>query len=323
MTMMANSLFKISFGIVAAVCLLPVASAETPRPDAVVSLTGPGDFKTIQQAINQAPQTTTSEKPWTILVKPGTYKELVLVQREKRFVRLIGEDPQTTVISYGLFASMKGPDGLEIGTFRTPTVMIDADDFTLEKLTLENSAGPVGQALAVRVDGDRVAFRDCIFKGHQDTVLINRGRQYFENCTISGTVDFIFGGATAWFERCTLHCLRDGYITAASTPAEAAYGFVFSNCTITASPGVKIYLGRPWRPHASTLFIRTAMPAGVRAEGWHNWGKPEREQTARYSEFGSTGPGANPEGRVKWARPVDAGEIEGLSPAKVLGGWMP
>lgn len=299
------------------------AAAESPRAGAVVSTRGDGDFKTVQEAINKAPQTTSADKPWTILVKPGTYKELILVQREKRFVRLVGEDPKTTVITYGVFASMKGPDGLDIGTFRTPTVLIDADDFTIEKLTLENSAGPVGQALAVRVDGDRVTFRDCIFNGHQDTILVNRGRQYFENCTITGTVDFIFGGATAWFERCTLHCLRDGYITAASTPAETPYGFVFSNCTITASPGVKIYLGRPWRPHAGTIFLNTRMPDGIRPEGWHNWDKPEREQTARYSEFGSTGPGTNPGQRVKWARPMDAKQAGELTVSHVFGGWTP
>jgi pectinesterase len=300
-----------------------LASAADPRPDAVVSLTGEGDFKTVQEAINKTPQTTTSEKPWTILIKPGTYKELIHIQREKRFVRLLGEDPKTTVITYGLFASMKGPDGLDIGTFRTPTVLIDADDFAIEKLTLENSAGPVGQALAVRVDGDRVAFRDCVFNGHQDTILINRGRQYFENCTISGTVDFIFGGATAWFERCTMNCLRDGYITAASTPAEAAYGFVFSNCTINVDPGKKVYLGRPWRPYAATIFLNTRMTEGIRPEGWNNWDKPERETTARYSEFGSTGPGASPESRVKWARPLDAKQAGEVTVSRVLGGWTP
>ena len=293
------------------------------RPDAIVSASGGGDFTTVQEAINKAPQTTTAEKPWTILVKPGTYKELILVQREKRFVRLVGEDPLTTVITYGLFASMKGPDGLEIGTFRTPTVMIDADDFTIEKLTLENSAGPVGQALALRVDGDRVAFRNCIFNGFQDTILLNRGRQYFEDSTIHGAVDFIFGGATAFFERCTLNCVRDGYITAASTPAESPYGFVFSNCIITASPGAKIYLGRPWRSHASTIFISTRMPEGIRPEGWHNWGQPDREKTARYSESGSTGPGAISGRRVTWTRLLDAKQAGEITVSRVLGGWTP
>lgn len=294
------------------------------QPDAVVSPDGSAAFTTVQDAINKAPQTTTAGKPWTILVKPGTYKELVHIQREKRFVRLIGEDPLTTVITYNLYAAMKGPDGKDIGTFRTPSVLIDADDFTVENLTLENSAGPVGQALAVRVDGDRVAFRNCRFLGHQDTILLNRGRQYFEGCTIIGTVDFIFGGATAWFERCTLNCLRDGYITAASTPAEVPFGFVFSNCTITAaSPGIKVYLGRPWRPFASTTFINTRMDDCIRPEGWHNWGNPDREKTARYSEINTTGPGANPAKRVPWALKTEGVKAEDISLEKVLSAWTP
>lgn len=294
------------------------------QPDAIVSPDGSAPFTTVQEAINKVPQTTTAENPWAILVKPGTYKELVHIQREKRFVRLIGEDPATTVITYNLFASMKGPDGKDIGTFRTPSVLIDADDFTVENLTLKNSAGPVGQALAVRVDGDRVTFRNCRFLGHQDTILLNRGRQYFENCTITGTVDFIFGGATAWFERCTLNCLRDGYITAASTPAEAPYGFVFSNCSITAAnPGLKVYLGRPWRPFASTLFLNTRMEDCIRPEGWHNWGQPDREKTTRYSEFNSTGPGADTSARVSWTRKTDPSQAADLKPEKVLSGWLP
>lgn len=291
--------------------------------DATVSASGGGDFTTVQDAINQVPQTTSAEHPWTILVKPGTYQELVHVQREKRFVRLIGEDPLTTVITYGLFAGMKGPDGKDIGTFRTPTVLIDADDFTVEKLTLANSAGPVGQALAIRVDGDRVAFRNCFFTGFQDTILLNRGRQYFKACTITGAVDYIFGGATAYFDHCTLNCVRDGYITAASTPAEAAYGFVFSHCSIDVKPGMKVYLGRPWRPHASTIFIGTRMSGGIRPEGWHNWGKPERETSARYSETGSSGPGADPGQRVKWAHPLDARQAAEITVQQVLGGWKP
>jgi pectinesterase len=298
--------------------LVPAALVGA-TPDAVVSADGGADFTTVQAAIDKAPQTTTAEKPWTILVKPGTYKELVYIQREKRFVRLVGEDAEKTIITYDLRASAKGPDGREIGTFRTPTVQIDAQDFTVENLTLENSAGPVGQALALRVDGDRVAFRNCRFLGFQDTILLNRGRQYFENCTIAGAVDFIFGGAAAWFDRCTIECVGNGYITAASTPEDAKYGFVFSHCVIRVKPGAKAYLGRPWRPFASTVFLDTEMAAGVRPEGWSNWSDPAREKTARFAEIRSTGPGAAPEKRVSWARHPDAAPTA----REVLGGWIP
>jgi pectinesterase len=316
-----SRIFTVLFALFSAVAL------RAATPNTIVASDGSAEFKTVQAAINAAPQTTTREQPWTILVKPGTYREVVYIQREKRHVRLIGEDAATTVITFNLNASAVGPDGEKIGTFRTPTVQIDADDFTLENLTLENTAGPTGQALAVRVDGDRVVFRNCRFLGWQDTILINRGRQYFENCYIAGATDFIFGGATAWFEACELHIAGNGYITAASTPPDAAYGFVFNRCRITAAkPDVKTYLGRPWRPHASTIFLRTDMSAVVRAEGWHNWGKPEREKTVRYAEFASTGEGALAAAREPWAPTLTSAQAAAITVEAVLGGtdhWRP
>ena len=166
---------------------------------ATVAADGTGDFRTVQEAINAAPQSTSADRPWTIRIKPGVYKERLYLQREKRFLRLVGEDAATTVLTYDLHAKVIGADGKEIGTFRTPTVQIDADDFTAENLTFENSSGPVGQALAVRLDGDRHVFRRCRFLGWQDTLLTNRGRHYFEECFIAGHVDFIFGAGTDWF----------------------------------------------------------------------------------------------------------------------------
>jgi pectinesterase len=193
-------------------------------------------------------------------------------------------------------------------------------------MTIANSAGPVGQALALRVDGDRVQFRNCRFLGWQDTILLNRGRQYFKDCYIEGHVDFIFGGATAFFENCHIHCLRNGYITAASTPADQAYGFVFRDSRITGEPDVKTYLGRPWRPYAMTVFINTEMSDVVRPEGWNNWRDPSREQTVRYGEHNSTGPGANLEERVDWAKQISANEAAKFTVEAVLGGedeWKP
>lgn len=306
--------------------LLPILSFAA-KPDAIVSSDGSAQYKTVQEAINAAPQNTRVTNTWTILIKPGTYKELIYVQREKRFVRLLGEDAEKTILTYDLNANLPGKDGKIIGTFRTPSTYIDADDFSAENITFENSAGPVGQALAIRVDGDRVSFRNCRFLGWQDTILINRGRQYFEKCFITGHVDFIFGGATAWFEQCTIECRGDGYITAASTPDTASFGYVFSNCELRSSkPGVKTYLGRPWRDFAATTFLNTKMSEVVRPEGWNNWSKPERETTTRYAEFGSTGPGANPEKRVSWARKLTKSEASAITVPKVLGGsdsWNP
>jgi pectinesterase len=312
-------------------CLAGVANTHSGREathyDAVVAADGSAQFKTVQAAINATPQTTSRNKPWAIYVKNATYKELVYVQREKRFVRLIGESADKTVITYDLYAGLTGLDGKPIGTFRTPTAVIDADDFTVENITFENSAGPKGQALAVRVEGDRVVFRKCRFLGWQDTILVNRGRQYFEDCYITGHVDFIFGGATCFFEKCQIHCRGNGYITAASTPDHQPYGFVFSNCRITGeSPEVRTYLGRPWRPFASVAFLNTEMSEVVRPVGWHNWDKPEREKTTRYSEFNSSGPGGSARERAAWSKQLTAAQARAINVQKVLGGadrWKP
>jgi pectinesterase len=305
----------------------PARALSAAEPDAIVAADGSGQYRTVQDAIDAAPPNTNADKGWVIFVRAGTYRELLYVQREKRFVALIGEDPLRTILTYNLSASSSGPDGKSIGTFRTPSTVIDADDFSAENVTFENGAGPVGQALAVRVDGDRVVFRNCRFLGWQDTVFLNRGRQYFESSFIAGHVDFIFGGATAFFERCHLHCWRNGYVTAASTPATRRHGFVFANSRITGeSPDVRTYLGRPWRDHAQTVFLNTDMGEVVRPEGWHNWARPERETTSRYAELGSTGAGARPQDRVPWAKPVSAAEAAAISVASVLGGtdgWDP
>ncbi len=306
------------------------AAAATPGPpshaDATVAADGSGQFHSVQDAIAAAPAGRPG-RPWIIRVRPGTYKERLYVQREKRFLALVGEDAGTTVVTFDMHAFLPGTDGKPIGTFRTPTAQIDADDFTAEGLTFENGAGPVGQALALRVDGDRVAFRNCRFVGWQDTVFLNRGRQYFEGCSISGHVDFMFGGATAFFDRCTIEARGDGYLTAASTPQEERYGFVFSHCTVRgASPEVRAYLGRPWRSFASVAFLQTEMSEVVRPQGWHNWNRQDRERTSRFVEYGSTGPGANLGARVSWARSLKAEEAAALTAAAVLGGrdgWDP
>jgi len=286
------------------------ATRAVSQTTLTVAADGTGQFKTVQEAINAVPQTTRFDNPAIIHIKPGVYKELIYIQHEKRFVHLVGEDASKTILTYNLNANMIGPDGKPIGTFRTPSAFIDADDFTVENLTFENSAGPVGQALAIRVEGDRVVFRNCRFLGWQDTILINRGRQYFENCYIAGHVDFIFGAATAWFENCHIHVLRDGYITAASTPPQQQFGFVFSHTKITGEPNARTFLGRPWRPYASTTFLNTEMADVVRPEGWNNWNQPDRERTSRYAEFASTGAGAKPNERVKWGRQLTEAEAK-------------
>ncbi|HZZ56254.1 MAG TPA: pectinesterase family protein [Opitutaceae bacterium] len=321
---MRVAVLPLALGTLAAGLAPRLAAAPTPAPFAVVAADGSGQYRTVQAAVNAAPQTTSAAAPWTIRIRPGVYREVVYVQREKHFVRLVGDSAANTVITYDLRASQPGPDGKPIGTFHTPTVWIDADDFSAENLTFANSAGRVGQALALRVDGDRVQFRHCRFTGWQDTILANRGRQYFQDCTITGAVDFIFGAATAYFDHCDIVCLGNGYITAASTPAGEPFGFVFAHCRVSApDPSTRTYLGRPWRDFASVLFLDCELPAAIRPAGWHNWNKPARERTARFAEYGNTGPGAGRAGRVAWERALTAEQAAAISPRAVLGGWDP
>ncbi len=299
--------------------------ALLPRwmPDAIVASDGSGDYTSIEKAIYGADQKRAEPgggKRWIILVKPGVYRERVYVQRERGNIALIGEDSNTTILVNGIYANMVGNDGEKLGTFRTPTLQVDGDGFVVENMTIANDAGPVGQALALRVDGDRVVFRNCRFLGWQDTILVNRGRHYFADCYIEGHVDFIFGGATAVFDRSDIHCLGKGYITAAATPVDHPHGLVFFDGTITGEPGVTTYLGRPWRAHAQTSFLRTTMSEVVVPEGWNNWSQPERERSVRYAEYRNTGPGAGVSQRVAWSRQLSTEEVISLTASQILAG---
>ena len=289
-----------------------------------VAADGSAKFSSVQSAIMSVPAGS-RENPVVIHIAPGVYKELIYIQREKRFFKLVGDNATNTVLSFNLNGNLTNYDGKTIGTFRTPTATIDADDFSAENLTFENSAGAVGQALAIRVDGDRAAFRNCRFLGWQDTIFLNRGRQYFENCDITGATDFIFGGATAWFEKCRIHCAGNGYIAAASTPYDEPFGYVFSNCKITGEPGVKTFLGRPWRIYASTIYLNCEMSEAVRPQGWDAWGKADAGKT-RYAEFGSYGDGASETNRPGWTRQLTKAEAGNITVEKVVGGadgWRP
>ena len=311
------------FGFLFGFALIPSSHSA---PDATVAADGSGNYASVQAAVDAAPARFTGAAPWEILIKPGTYRERVHLPRGRNRLFIHGQDAATTTIAFNLNANLPGPDGNPLGTSRTPTVWVESDDVVLENLTLANTAGNVGQALALRADGDRLAFRRCRFLGWQDTILANHGRDFFEACYIEGHVDFIFGAATAYFSHCEIHCLGSGYITAASTPEGTACGYVFADCRITAEPKVLTYLGRPWRPFARVVFLRTEMCAAIRPEGWHNWSKPDAEKTALYADYASTGPGASPAARVPWARQLTAAEAATYTPAAVFAGpdhWNP
>jgi pectinesterase len=302
--------------------VVKTAGQATDKFDFVVAADGSGNFKTVQEAINAVPdfrKNTTS-----IHIRNGLYKEKLTVAGTKTNVRLVGENALKTIITFDDYATKKNRFGEEIGTTGSTSVFIFGDGFTAEHITFENSSGPVGQAVAVRVDGDQVIFKDCRFLGFQDTLYPHgeKSRQYYKDCYIEGTVDFIFGWSTALFDNCTIFCKNEGYITAASTLENTPFGFVFANCRITGDGAAgSFYLGRPWRPFAKTVFINCYLDKQIKPEGWHNWKKPDAEKTSYYAEYKSTGPGANATGRVSWSHQLTDEQAAGYTFEKIFGDW--
>ena len=302
------------------------AANKYDNPDTiVVARDGTGTFRTIGEAIEVCRAFMDYHK--VIYIKKGTYKEKIIIPQWLQHIELCGEDRDQTVITFDDHANIKTadyPNGLT--TFRTYTLKIEGNDIVLKNLTVENNAAKLGQAVALHTEGDRLRFENCRFLGNQDTVYtgLPGTRLYFDHCYIEGTTDFIFGPSTAWFEQCHIFCKADSYITAASTPADAAFGYVFNQCSITTAPKVeKVYLGRPWRDYGYTLFMRCTLPRQIRPEGWHHWQK-EREQTARYLEYENTGEGAGTAQRASWSRQLTKKEANAITPEKVFqrtDGW--
>ncbi|MFD3000685.1 pectinesterase family protein [Pontibacter toksunensis] len=305
-------------------CLV-LTSVQAQQYDFVVAKDGSGDFKTVQEAINAVPDFRKNQT--TVFIKNGVYKEKLVLPPSKTAVKFVGEDVQKTILTHDDYAAKKNRFGEEMGTTGSTSFYVFGDDFTAENITFENSAGPVGQAVAVRVDGDKVMFTNCRFLGYQDTLYPHgeKSRQYYKNCYIEGTTDFIFGWSTAVFENCEIYSKEGGsYITAASTLEGTPYGFVFLNCRLTGNaPANSYYLGRPWRPYAKTVFINTHMGNHIKPEGWHNWNKPDAEKTTFYAEYNSRGPGAAPAKRVKWAHILTKEQAGAYTLEKIFGDWEP
>ena len=298
------------------------AAGKYDNPDTLfVARDGTGEFRTVDEAIEVCRAFMDYHK--VIFVKRGTYKEKLILPSWLQNIEICGEDRDQTIITYDDHANIRTaecPQGM--GTFRTYTLKIEGSDITLKNITIENNSARLGQAVALHTEGDRLKFINCRFLGHQDTVYtgVANTRLYFKDCYIEGTTDFIFGPSTAWFEHCTIHCKANSYITAASTPKEVDYGYVFNDCTITAAPDVeKVYLGRPWRDYGYTLFMHCSLPRQIRPEGWHHWQK-EREQTARYLEFENTGEGAGTGQRAAWSKQLTKKEAAQVTLQNVLAG---
>lgn len=283
----------------------------------VVDQNGNGDFKTIQEAINAA-KAFPSQRI-TIFIKDGVYHEKVKVHAWNPSISLIGESKEKTIISYDDY--FKKIDLGRNSTFYTYTLMVEGNDFFCKNITVKNTSGPVGQAVALHLNANRVMFTNCSFLGNQDTVYTSGEgfKNYFKDCFIEGTTDFIFGDATVLFENCTINSKSDSYATATSTPKDVQFGYVFKNCKLTADENVtQAYLGRPWRPFAKTVYINCEMGKHILPVGWSTWSKTDAEPTAFYAEYNCTGEGFQPKNRVNWSHQLKAAEAKKYTIENIL-----
>lgn len=311
-------------------------TAKSQQVDYItVSQDGTADYKTIQEAVNSVRDH--YEQRVTIFVKSGIYYEKLVIPSWKSFIAITGEDKAKTIITNADYSGKPYPGkdftgNPKFSTYTSYTVLIQGNDCLLQNLTIENTSGQVGQAVALHIEADRIIVDNCNILGNQDTLYPAKAgtRNYFNNCYINGTVDFIFGAATAFFENCTIESLRNSYITAASTTRYNEYGFVFLNCKLTARDSTvnKVYLGRPWRPYAKTVFINTEMGKHILNEGWDAWKGdkmfPNKEKTVYYAEYNSFGKGSvNLHQRVSWSHQLKKRELKKYRIEKVFNGWNP
>lgn len=289
------------------------------KPDLTVAADGSGDCRTVQEAVNKVPEN--NKKRFVILVRPGVYEEQINIPVTKPYISLIGEKAETTRLTFKISNKDAGSTSAAFAFY------VAGHDFYAENITFENSFGTGSQAVAVVTDADRAIFSHCRFLAWQDTLYTRRGRQFFKDCYIEGSVDFIFGQATSVFENCEIHSKTDGYIAAPMRfAADEPSGLVFNRCKLTAENTVKaVYLGRPWRDYGRTVFLETEMGGFIRPEGWHHW-VPEREKTAYFAEYKSTGSGANSASRVAWSHQLTEDEAKQFLPENFLkgaDGWNP
>jgi pectinesterase len=324
---------------------IPTFAADVHvRVDPTARPAAPGNenlttFPTIVNALDHHPFATPNPNgtPGRVYIEivPGTYRERVIVTQNHNNITLIGlgKTPDEVIITNSLNAKTAG------GTFFTETVEINGTGFQADNITFENTAGNTGQAVAVANRGDRSIFKHCRFLGHQDTLFADYGRQYYVDSYIEGGVDYIFGNATAVFDRDELHSNGPGFITAQSrTSPTQTTGYVIVNSQVTAdlsappispdAPGAAstasarrmIGLGRPWRTYSRVIYINTSLPAELNPAGWNNWGRAANESTAYYAESNSTGPGASPATRVPWSHQLTPAEAKQYLPQTFLAG---
>lgn len=313
---------KIIITLLTIICAVTTNAANPyDNPDTLfVARDGTGQFRTIGEAVEVCRAFMEYHK--VIYVKNGVYKEKLIIPSWLTNIEICGESADKTIITFDDHANIRLTEtNKPMGTFRTYTVKVEGSDITFKNITIENNAAKLGQAVALHTEGDRLVFIGCRFLGNQDTIYTGVGntRVYFKDCYIEGTTDFIFGPSTAWFEGCTIHSKANSYVTAASTPQGVPYGYVFNYCRLTAAPGVtKVYLGRPWRPYAYTLFMNCELGSHIVPVGWHNWNNTDNEKTARYLEYNNTGDGAKTSERAPWSKQLTKKEAAQVTLANVF-----
>jgi pectinesterase len=283
------------------------------------------NYKTVQEALNAVPLN--NKKPVSIFIKNGIYKEKLHLDSSKNFVTLVGEDRFNTILTYDDHTGKVSPTGDTINTRTSWSFLVKADNFTAENITFQNDAGfSAGQAVAMESDGDKAIYNNCRFIGFQDILFTNNenSRQYYKNCYIEGTTDFIFGSSTVWFEQCHIHSKKNSHVTAAATPKEHVFGYVFNDCVLTGDTTLnKVSLGRPWRPYAQVTYIHCYLDKHIMPQGWANWNNTESYKTARYAEYKNYGPGATISSRVDWSHQLTDEEVRQYTPKNVFGDWNP
>src|SRR5215212_4569698 len=286
-------------------------SAQTSNPQQykyvfTVAKDGTGDYKFIQDAIDAI--LVFPLQSITLFIKNGMYNEKIVLPSDNTDVTFVGESVDKTIIVFNDYSG-RG----RTNTFTSYTAKVSGNRFVAENVTFMNSAGPVGQALALYVDADKAVFKNCRFIGNQDTIYAGgeNSRQYFVDCYIEGTTDFIFGPATAVFQNCTIKGKSNSFITAANTPQGKKFGFVFLDSKILVDSAViKLHLGRPWRAYSRTVFIHCDLPKQISPDGWDNWNNPENEKTVYYAEYKNTGEGADTKSRVPWSKQLSDREAK-------------
>jgi pectinesterase len=284
----------------------------------VVAQDGTGTVTSVQQAIDRVPDH--NQERMVIFIRNGIYREKIHIPSAKTNITLVGENAEKVILDYDDYSG-RIVNGDTIGTFTSYSFAVDADDFTAINLTFRNSAGPVGQAVALRTGGDRQAFYHCRLIGHQDTYYSwGYYRNYLKDCFIEGTTDYIFGRSTVVFDNCRMNSLKSGsFITAASTEENMEYGYVFTNCTFTADTLVdRVYLGRPWRPYGKTVIINSYLGGSIHPQGWSIWRGNENHLTAFYAEFNNTGPGAPTIKRAGWSNQLQPDEAAHYTPENIF-----